>query len=571
MKKNTIWVVLALVAVLTATCSTASVAYAITNPGFESDFSGWTRSGATAISTSDHHSGSQSAKLQSSGGSCYQTVTGLAPNTTYTLSAWVMGSSGSTSGKIGVRNYGGSDLSATKTVTSWTQASVTFTTGSSSTSVEIYAAWVSGADFRVDDFTLTGGASSTPTPTPTPTATPTPTPATATPTPTSAPGSITINNPGFESDFSGWTRSGATAISTSDHHSGSKSAKLQSSGGSCYQTVTGLAPNTTYTLSAWVMGSSGSTSGKIGVRNYGGSDLSATKTVTSWTQASVTFTTGSSNTSAEIYAAWVSGADFRVDDFTVSGGGSSNPTPTPSATPTPTPTVTATPTPTPPPGSATYPSDLLDLLNWKLTLPIDTSHAGSPDEIKQPELDTYSLSPYFILNSAKNGVIFQAHCGGATTSGSGYPRSELREMANNGADNASWSTSSGTHTMIIRQAITHLPEVKRHVVAGQIHDADDDVIMIRLEGTNLFVEAGGTNVGQLDSGYQLGTVFTVKIVASGGVINVYYNDILRVSYSRSVSGCYFKAGCYTQSNTSKGDAADAYGQVIIYSLTVSHQ
>lgn len=372
-----------------------------------------------------------------------------------------------------------------------------------------------------------------------------------------------VANPGFESDFSGWTRSGATAISTSDHHGGSKSAKLQSSGGSCYQTVTSLVPNTTYTLSAWVMGSSGSTSGKIGVRNYGGSDLSATKTVTSWTRASVTFTTGSSNTIVEIYAAWVAGADFRVDDFTLTGGVSSTPTPTPTATPT--------PTPTPLPGSATYPSDLLDLRNWKLTLPIDTSHAGSPDEIKQPELDTYSLSPYFILNSAKDGVIFQAHCGGATTSGSGYPRSELREMTNNGTENASWSTSSGTHTMIIRQAITHLPEVKRHVVAGQIHDADDDVIMIRLEGTNLFVEAGGTNVGQLDSGYQLGTVFTVKIVASGGVIHVYYNDILRVSYSRSVSGCYFKAGCYTQSNTSKGDAADAYGQVIIYNLTVNHQ
>jgi hypothetical protein len=41
-------------------------------------------------------------------------------------------------------------------------------------------------------------------------------------------------------------------------------------------------------------------------------------------------------------------------------------------------------------------------------------------------------------------------------------------------------------------------------------------------------------------------------------------------YPRSES-CYFKAGAYTQSNTSKGDAADAYGEVIIRSLQVTHR
>jgi hypothetical protein len=297
--------------------------------------------------------------------------------------------------------------------------------------------------------------------------------------------------------------------------------------------------------------------------------MSVTKTATSWTQVSVNFTTGSSSTSAEIYASWVSGSDFRVDDFTLTGG-SPSPTPTPTPTSTPIPTSTVTPTPTPS-SDPVYPSDVLDLTNWKLTLPIDTSHAGSPDEIKQPELDTYSLVPYFCLNSDKTGVVFQANCGGATTSGSGYPRSELREMANNGVDNASWSTTSGTHTMIVKEAFTHLPVVKPHVVGAQIHDASNDIIMIRLEGNHLFVESNGTHVGDLDTNYNLGTIYTLKIVVSSGIIDVYYNDVLKVIYNVNVSGCYFKAGCYTQSNTSKGDDASAYGEVVIYSLTVTHQ
>ena len=77
-------------------------------------------------------------------------------------------------------------------------------------------------------------------------------------------------------------------------------------------------------------------------------------------------------------------------------------------------------------------------------------------------------------------------------------------MINNGIDRASWSTTSGTHTMEITQAITH-------------------------------------------------------------------NGQYIYTYNVSTSGCYFKAGCYTQSNTSKGDASTAYGEVVIYSLSVKHE
>lgn len=222
-------------------------------------------------------------------------------------------------------------------------------------------------------------------------------------------------------------------------------------------------------------------------------------------------------------------------------------------------------------GAAQFPAQWLNLQAWKLTLPVETAQAGNPDEIKQPQLATFSDATYFHVNDARDGVVFQAPCGGATTGGSSYPRSELREMETDGVSQASWSTTSGTHTMIIRQAITHLPEKKPHVVAGQIHDASDDVIMIRLEGSRLFVEAGGNDKGVLNANYSLGTPFEVKIVANGGRIKVYYEGLLKVDLAQSATGCYFKAGVYTQSNVSRGDLPSAYGEVVVYDLWVGHE
>lgn len=231
------------------------------------------------------------------------------------------------------------------------------------------------------------------------------------------------------------------------------------------------------------------------------------------------------------------------------------------------------PPPPPPPPSCAYPSQILNLTDWKETLP--TGASESPTEIKQPALATYTITPYFKVNDACNGVQFRAHTSGVTTSGSGYPRSELREMSNNGSTNASWATNDGkTHTMFIDQAIVAVPTTKKHVVAGQIHDAADDVIVIRLENSKLFVDINGVDGPTLDSNYTLGKRFTVKFVAGGGKIQVYYNGASTPAYTltKNGSGNYFKAGVYTQSNCSTEAACSInnYGEVHIYDLWLSH-
>jgi len=222
--------------------------------------------------------------------------------------------------------------------------------------------------------------------------------------------------------------------------------------------------------------------------------------------------------------------------------------------------------------AATCPAQVLDLANWKQTLP--TGESESPMEIKQTSLSTYTSDPYFCVNSAGNGVTFRAPVNGVTTSNSGYPRSELREMKNGGKDMASWSTTSGTHTMFIDQAITSVPKTKKHVVAGQIHDSKDDVIVIRLEYPKLFIDINGETGPTLDPNYTLGKRFTVKFVAANGQIKIYYNGSQTPSYtlSKSTSGCYFKAGAYTQSNCSKESDCSSgnYGEVIVHDLKVTH-
>lgn len=224
---------------------------------------------------------------------------------------------------------------------------------------------------------------------------------------------------------------------------------------------------------------------------------------------------------------------------------------------------------------ATLPAQVLNLTNWKVTLP--TGASGSPTEIKQPALATYLIDPWFVVQGG-NAVRFRAPVNGVTTSGSSYPRSELREMTSNGLSNASWTTSSGTHTMSIDQAIIAVPQTKKHVVAGQIHDANDDVIVIRLEYPKLFVDINGTDGPTLDANYTLGERFQVKFAVNGGQTKIYYNNSTTPAHTltKTYSGAYFKAGAYTQSNcTTEVNSslcnANNFGEVLIYGVTVTHQ
>jgi hypothetical protein len=231
-------------------------------------------------------------------------------------------------------------------------------------------------------------------------------------------------------------------------------------------------------------------------------------------------------------------------------------------------TSTAAAAPSTAPGrtASEFPAELIDTKEWYLTLP--TGKEGSPDTVEGSKLATYH-SKYFELTDQRDGIVFTANAGGATTSGSHYPRSELREM--DGEEKASWDGRKGTHVMELDQAITKTPDAKPDVIAGQIHGTSDDLMQIHLSGKELTVKyADGKKKVSLDDDYQLGTRFKVKIESSGGHVKVWYNGQEKADLPISTSTSYFKAGAYVNSNTSKGEKSSAEGQVVIYNVDVKH-
>lgn len=217
------------------------------------------------------------------------------------------------------------------------------------------------------------------------------------------------------------------------------------------------------------------------------------------------------------------------------------------------------------------PGQVLDLVNWKLTLP--TGSSSSPAEVEGQRLRSFSSADWF--NVRKDcAVAFRAPVNGVTTSGSKNPRSELREMSRGGTDKASWSSTSGTHTMVVKEAFTKLPTGKPHLVGAQIHDAEDDVTVFRLEGSKLWVTNGDeTHHALATSNYVLGTPFEAKFVVSGGQTRAYYNGRLVTTITKDYTGAYFKAGAYTQANCENAAPCDSgnYGETLVYDLKVTHK
>jgi hypothetical protein len=188
--------------------------------------------------------------------------------------------------------------------------------------------------------------------------------------------------------------------------------------------------------------------------------------------------------------------------------------------------------------------------------------------VENPQLARFS-NDHFRLTPDRDGVVFSADGDGATTKNSHYPRSELREM--NGSEKASWSNTSGTHTLEVCQAFTKLPKAKPEVVGAQIHDGEDDVLQIRLEDRKLMVQYDdGKSEAVLDPDYRLGTPYRVGIVAADGRVEVSYNGAKKAELPLAGSGWYWKVGAYVQSNAGKGDGAGSTGEVVVYSIKMTH-
>ena len=244
---------------------------------------------------------------------------------------------------------------------------------------------------------------------------------------------------------------------------------------------------------------------------------------------------------------------------------------------------------------AQVPSDLMEnCLQWKITYP-----TGDEDKTLCNEPN----NEYFYVNESGNAIVFRTpiRSDNGTTPNSDNVRSELREREPDGTVDIYWTTE-GSHMLYVHQAITHLPINKSQLVATQIHgnkdDGIDDAMVLRLEGTHLFLSFNGGTLRSnitVKNDYKLGTKHEVIFLVEDGKHYCYYSEdgnlledyntgnassylikdgsndyVMDLNYDDS----YFKVGNYTQSNP-KEEGEDTndpenYGEVLVYDFSVVH-
>ena len=232
-----------------------------------------------------------------------------------------------------------------------------------------------------------------------------------------------------------------------------------------------------------------------------------------------------------------------------------------------------------------YNSDNFDLSGWKITLPV-----GRPEERKKAlEIkDLKGFSSKYFYAAEDGAMVFKAPVDGVTTSGSKYPRSELREM--DGKEEAAWKLSEGgtmTATLKVDNVPTTDEDEPARVIVGQIHGEDEEPIRLYWHGDTLYFMNDRSGKKDNENKFEfhdtsgktpevsLGEKFSYKIDARDETlaVTIYadgneYESVSKLNPVWKEDTLYFKAGVYLGANKKQG--ATGHGQVSFYKLDYSH-
>ena len=271
------------------------------------------------------------------------------------------------------------------------------------------------------------------------------------------------------------------------------------------------------------------------------------------------------------------------------------------------------------------PSENFELIDWHLTLPIDTNKDGKADTIQEPFLaNGFELKPLFFTGN-DGGLVFVAPNKGAKTSkNTKYTRTELREMLRRGnkaiktqgVNKNNWVFSS-MHRSGQRKAggvdgsleatlavnrVSTTGDIKMvgRVIVGQIHAIKDEPIRLYYRklpgntkgsvyfaheingGDDIWINLVGSRSHTLEDpedGIELNELFSYKIsvikddltvtLIRQGKPNITKTvDMSESGYGKSNQYMYFKAGVYNQNN---GGEDNDFVQATFYHIKNEHE
>lgn len=223
---------------------------------------------------------------------------------------------------------------------------------------------------------------------------------------------------------------------------------------------------------------------------------------------------------------------------------------------------------------------MLDLSTWNLTIP----QRGPAATISTAKLGRDYQSPYF--RRSADGVEIWVPVNGAYTSGSEFPRTELRETKPDGRL-VTWRYPLAENLMVATLRVEAVPSSRRMVI-GQIHSNGSGsaealplvklVYQLRLDKARVQALVRDrpdditTRTYTVYDGIPLGDTFTYRLgVSSSGVLSVQVEDgkvSQQLDTQWAYQGLYFKAGLYLQDN--RGPASEG-GRATFTDLSIRHQ
>lgn len=231
-------------------------------------------------------------------------------------------------------------------------------------------------------------------------------------------------------------------------------------------------------------------------------------------------------------------------------------------------------------------SDYFDLTNWKLTLPVDSNGNTGGTAVEVKDLVGYENANYF-YDAPGGTMVFRAMAEGATTSGSKYARTELREM--DGADRAAWKLSDGgtmTATLTVDSVPTKSDGEPGRIIVGQIHGQDQELVRLYWEKGTVYFNNDQAGSGNEETKFEfrnaageapqisLGEKFSCKIDARDDVLTVeiqadgqVYSSTTEINSVWQSDSFYFKAGVYLGVNEGGGEG---FGQTSFFGLDFGH-